>query len=150
MNATEIAAWWGAIVASLVFLWDIYKWNRRGPDVSLSISTNMLRPGEEPEAKYVVVEVVNSGATPTTITHLIAKHYPSALARFRRKPDKQFIVANPGLGQPIPHLLEPGARWLGAITQTPELEGLSRNGHLLCGIHHTSSKRFISRRVLVR
>jgi hypothetical protein len=41
MTSTEIAAWWGAIIASIVLLWDIYKWKTRGPKLVMRLSPNI-------------------------------------------------------------------------------------------------------------
>jgi hypothetical protein len=49
----------------------------------------------------------------------------------------------------FPHVLKPGEQWLGGIEQTSELEELSRNGHLYCGIHHSSSKKAIVAKLIV-
>jgi len=38
MKITELAAWWGAIIATLVLLWDMYKWERSGPIINVSAS----------------------------------------------------------------------------------------------------------------
>ena len=39
---TEIVAWWGAILASIVFVWDIYKWWTAGPKLRVSVHTGMM------------------------------------------------------------------------------------------------------------
>lgn len=41
MKLTEIAAWWGAFIATLLLFWDIYKWKRSGPIINVSASPNM-------------------------------------------------------------------------------------------------------------
>ena len=38
---TEIVAWWGAILATIVFAWDIYKWWTAGPKLRVSVQTGM-------------------------------------------------------------------------------------------------------------
>ena len=48
MEASEIAAWWGATIATLVLLWDIFKWKRAGPVVTISASPNMTIVGGVP------------------------------------------------------------------------------------------------------
>jgi len=40
MKITELAAWWGAIIATLMLLWDMYKWVRSGPIINVSVSPN--------------------------------------------------------------------------------------------------------------
>ena len=53
MEITEIAAWWGAIIATLVLLWDMYKWERSGPIINVSASPNMQPFGKIPNNQKV-------------------------------------------------------------------------------------------------
>ena len=53
------------------------------------------------------------------------------------------------LAPKLPHILEPGERWLGGIEQNDELEKLSRNGFLYCGICHSNSKKSVMQRVII-
>lgn len=96
MALSELAAWWGAIVATVVFAWDVYKWKQSGAALRVSVASNM-----EPSANllnqltaktWVVIEVVNVGNKKTTLTHQVAFHYPSWFARVRRKPDKNLFT----------------------------------------------------------
>jgi len=151
MNVTGLAAWWGAIIATLVLAWDIYKWMRSGPILVVTTSSNMVgfgpMPGQVKDKTLIVVEVQNIGNLKTTITKLVGFHYPSLLKWFRKKHSRVFIVI-PSL-QPIPHVLNPGERWLDYIEQTPELEDMSRNGYLYCGVYHSSSRKPIIQRVVI-
>jgi len=154
MKVTEIAAWWGAVIASLVLAWDIYKWKRSGPFINVSASPNMKIfgsvPGGNENKTYVVVEVTNIGNQKTTLTHLVSFHYSTLLRKIRKKHDKCFFVPTPALSQPLPHILDAGERWLGAIEQNEELEEFSRNGYLLCGVCHSSGKKAILQRVVAQ
>ena len=154
MNATELAAWWGAVIATLVFVWDVYKWKMAGSIINVSVSPNMqtfggISNGLE-ETTFIVVEVTNTGDRKTTLTHLIGVHYTSMFNRLRKKQNKTFIVVIPVLSTPLPHVLEPGERWLGGIEQNQELEEMSRSGYLYCGVFHSSSKQPILQRVVVQ
>ena len=151
MNATELAAWWGAVIATLVLAWDAYKWKRTGPIVNGSASPNMERvPHGHEDEKFVVVTVTNTGDRKTTITHLIGFHYASVYNRLRKKQDTSFFVATPALSTPLPHVLESGERWFGGIEQNEELEQMSQNGYLYCGVYHSGAKRPVVQRVIVR
>ena len=154
MTPTEIAAWWGAGVATIVFAWDIYKWVRTGPIIKVSTATNMESFGGTPDGlegrNLIVVEVTNSGSSRTTITHFFGSYYNSRLRKIRKKADRNFLVPNPGTGQPIPYVLEPGERWLGCIEQTEELEKMSREGYLYCGVYHSCRKAAVVQRVIVQ
>lgn len=107
------------------------------------VTANMI------EGTFIVVEATNTGDRSTTITHLAGYHYKSFFQQLRKKPDKSFVVTNPGLGQSLPHLLPPGGRWIGGIDQKDELEEMSRTGRLYCGIIHTSAKKPVRRRVVI-
>jgi len=80
MKLTEIAAWWGASVATIVFLWDIYKWRRSGARLRLMVSGDMEAYGHlaallSPDQTLIVVEAINVGNKKTTLTHLFASYY---------------------------------------------------------------------------
>ncbi len=153
IKATEIAAWWGAVVATVVFLWDIYKWKHSGADVQVTASPDMETFGNVPQGMqgntFVAVDVVNLGARKTTLTHLITVYYSSLWQLLIRKRNKQFFTPNPAVDKPLPCELEPGSRWMGAILQNAELEDMSRNGYLYCGVHHTASRKAVLKRVKV-
>ena len=153
MTPTELAAWWGAIIATLVFAWDVYKWKRTGPVIKVSAAPNMETFGGIPDGlkdkTFIVVEVTNTGDRKTTLTHLVGFHYTSFFQKLRRKKNKSFFIANPALSTPLPHILAPGERWLGGIDQNPEVEKMSRNGYLFCGVYHSSGKKPVLERVVI-
>lgn len=153
MNASDIAAWWGAVVATLVLGWDVFKWRKTGVHIHVSASPNMRTfgnvPNSDPDRPYVLVEVVNVGDRKIEITHLTGQYYTSRLQRLRRKNQQSFVVIKPALATNFPCFLEPGERWLGGISQTPELEAFSRNGLLYCGVIHSQSKMPATVRVII-
>jgi hypothetical protein len=147
---SEIAAWWGAALATIVFLWDMYKWRSSGARLRINVSGDMQFIGGSelrPDKDYVVVEVVNAGNKASTITHMVGFHYATWFAWLRRKPTNSFISPNPGVDRPLPHRIEPGARWMGSFEQTPDLESWARNGILCCGVIHSLHRRPVVRRV---
>src|SRR6266436_6542276 len=84
--STEIAAWWGAILATVVFVWDIIKWRLAGPRLRLTIRSGMKTANvPEYEGKTLLLaQVVNYGDRPTTITHLAFSYYRNAWNRLRK------------------------------------------------------------------
>lgn len=154
MNASDIAAWWGAIVATAVLGWDIFKWKRTGVQLRVTVSGGMATYGDvpdaDPEQLYVVIQVVNVGDKTTEVTHVVALFYKTRWQKVRRKPDKAFLVLHPSFGQPFPHNLEPGKRWMGGLKQTDDLVALSREGYLYCGIHHTAGSKAIVERLVIK
>ena len=153
MNASDIAAWWGAVIATLVLGWDFFKWKQTGPRLSLSVSPGMKAqgsvPNADPDKSYVLVEVVNVGDKKTELTHVAGLYYKSRIQRIRGKNEKSFLVLNPAFSTQFPCFLAPGERWLGGIEQTQELEEMSRKGLLYCGVFHSASKKALTRRVVV-
>lgn len=154
MNSlTNTAAWWGAVIATIVLMWDIYKWFRSGPILHVTVGPNMQTLGNIPNhpknQKYISVEVTNTGSRKTTITHLVSFYYKSFIFNLFKKPNKNFVVLTPAFLSTLPHIIEPGGRWLGGIEQNIELEELSRNGYLFCGIYHSSSKKPVMQRVVI-
>ncbi len=154
MNASEIAAWVGAATGSLALLWDIIKWSRTGPRIAVSVAPNMtaygaaeLLLGKEP---CVLVEANNVGDGKTTVTHLVGFYYDSWLKRFlRRKPTTTMVVPDPTPGK-VPHVLDKGERWVGMMEQNAELIKMSQEGYLFCGVYHSTSKRPVLARLVIR
>lgn len=124
MNITNIAAWWGAIIATCVLIWDIYKWLHSGPVINVTASPDMQFIGAshniDKKKKFISVEVTNTGDRSTTITNLIMFYYNSFISKVLNKRSKSFIAVS-AFPQQIPFLIESGGRWLGGIEQTNDL-----------------------------
>ncbi|MBI3810842.1 MAG: hypothetical protein HY283_01355 [Nitrospirae bacterium] len=138
MGSTDIAAWWGAVVASLVLFWDVYKWKAEGPRLTMRLSPNMnifgdpLREGK----KWVTVTVSNIGNRPTTIKSVGMEYHSNWLNRLRNRAEKAVVYTNPNDHFPLPRLLNPGDEWVGLIPQERldkwvDLEDMSRTGHVM-------------------
>lgn len=149
MNATEFAAWWGAGVGTLVLAWDVYKWMKHGPQIALSIGTNMMvfGGGVREEGKFVTVRVKNRGDGPTTIENMGLVHYRSHMHRLFRRTDVQMVISRAGISFELPHVLQPGDIWDGRAVQDEELEALANKGYLECHIYCSHAKRPIVKRV---
>jgi hypothetical protein len=140
---TDVAAWWGAVLATFVLGWDVYKWFHR-THLRVTVRPNMLVLGETPPRFHVTVEVVNDGEQPVTLTHVLGEHCESTWQRVRRKPKASFFVRTVDAPE-LPHLLEPGARWISSFPQ----DGLLKYGRgtLHVGIGHAAANRPILRRL---
>lgn len=153
MSATDIAAWIGATTGTLTLLWDIFKWSKTGPRISVSAAPNMVAFGVEAlavgEAPCVVVEASNVGDGKTTITHVIALYYDSWLQRlFRRRPTQTWVVPDPRPGK-LPHVLDKGERWVGMMEQNEDLIRMSQNGYLFCGVWHSTANKPVLARLVI-
>lgn len=153
MNATDFAAWWGAIAATLAIVWDVIKWSRGGPVIKVNANPNMVLTGSPSvranKEKYIFVEVTNTGDQKTTITHFASYYYESYWSYLRGKADQSFAVVVPAMGPGLPFGIAPGERWVGGMIQDAEIEGLSRTGRLCVGIYHSSANKPVLRRVIV-
>ena len=152
LTGTAIVAWWGAIVATLVLIWDIYKWKTSGPHIRFVVTPNMMVVGDPDREgkKYISAEATNTGDRPTTITNLVVQYYETYLSMLRHKPSQSRIVTNPNSSQPLPHVLHPGSVWRGLALQTSEIEALARNGYLVCGLCHSHSNKEIDKRIVIK
>ena len=89
-EASIIAAWWGAIIASIVLLWDMFKWFNKGAKISINAIPNMRIvndiESDLDDKKIIFAEVFNMGEMPTTITHLALYQYKSRIKKMLNKP----------------------------------------------------------------
>ena len=88
LTGIGIVAWWGAIVATFVLLWDIYKWKTAGPRIRFIVRSGMIIVGD-PDREgqtFISAEATNIGDRPTTITNLVVQHYKTYLTMLKHKP----------------------------------------------------------------
>ena len=141
-GAQAIAAWWGAILATIVFVWEIYKWLRSGPRLVINVAPNMqlaLQAGVE-DRLHIAITVSNVGDATTTITHLFGCAYKNRLASLRNKRCKTLIYS-PSLTVNYPTTLEPGKTWTAWIPQAEALDSLKPSRYIKIGVLHSMSKR---------
>ena len=154
MNATDAAAWIGAVTGTLALFWEIFVWAKTGPKIEVSASPNMEAFGALlnilGNAPCVVVEARNVGDGKTTITHVVGFYYESWLQWFcRRRPTKTLFVPDPVPGR-LPHVLDAGERWLGMMEQNDDLIEMSQKGRLYCGVLHSTSSKAVTARLVIR
>lgn len=151
LSGTDVVAWWGAVVATVVLVWDIYKWRTSGPKIKFVVQPNTLVVGDPTRKgqKFISVNATNVGDRPTTITNLVLQHYKNYFNMLRRKPSTSMFIVSPSTTQPIPYILQPGDVWQGLSIQNSELEDLAKDGYLVCGLCHSHSDKEIDRRVIL-
>ncbi|UJJ51997.1 MULTISPECIES: hypothetical protein [Rhodanobacter] len=141
MTASDIAAWWGASIATAVLGWDIYKWATSGKRLSVRAQPNMQEAGDRSDTKNILVEVINRGGKLTTLTHLAFYSYKSIFHRLARKRNQHVgLVPRPGGGQGLPYELEPGKRWCGLVEQAAVFAE-HQSGLVYAVIVHSGSNR---------
>jgi hypothetical protein len=152
MSTTDFLAWWGAVVATLVALWDVFKWWQSGSKLHVRALPNMRAyqegrgtlPGE-----FILVKVVNRGNSKTTLTTIALVHYASKWKQLRRRTDFQALIPTPGHGHALPMVLDVGEEWAGTITRNPDIDRLARNGYLYCCAYETTKDRPARSRIIL-
>ena len=133
---TELVAWWGAIVATLVLVWDIVKWRAAGPKIRGTVKVGVCYPdGEVISTKqtpngtetnlqsYCHIEVVNIGTQPTTLIGIEATHKKSK--KYRINVTSEAFKGH--FGKNLPIVLSPGEVWSGRLSME-HYDGLSQHG----------------------
>jgi len=145
---TDIAAWWGATLATLAIIWDVFKWLRTGPRIVMRILPNMSQFPQAPGTPNtnIFVEISNNGDAPTTLKNIGVFHYDSFPKWIFRNASYQAVVPNPNPEFPIPRVIETGKIWQGFMDQEP-MEDMLRSGwfYVWCDCSH--SKKLIKMRV---
>jgi len=142
MSPETIAAWWGAVLATIVFLWEIYKWFRSGARLRISAAKDMQVLGADGglnDVLHVFLTVHNVGSAVTTITHLVGYNYKNHFFAFTGRRSGVFVVS-PGSTAVYPHVIEPGKTWTAVVPQS-DFEIASKNGKIMhVGVIHSMSK----------
>lgn len=121
MQSIDYVAWWGALVATMLLLWDIAKWIKTGPIIRERIKVDTSYPdgkvlgvektenGEARElATYCHIELVNTGTLPTTIMGICASHIDNQNLGQMEVTNQRFL---PHYEKFLPYILTPGEVW---------------------------------------
>ena len=157
MKISEIAAWYAAAVATIVFLWDIYKWRMGSARLHVATTPNSFQLNDrfiqsgtdKPRDRevFVSIDIQNHGAKQTTVTYLGLAHYRGLISLILRKPTARF-AADPQLGT-ILAVLDVGTRWFGLIKQTAQIELLAQSGYLFAVISRAGSSKPVMSRIRI-
>jgi hypothetical protein len=149
LSASDFAAWWGALVGTLALGWEVYVSLRSGPRVRVRANPNMLVFPRNPataDSLFLSVTAINRGTGPTTITLFCGYHFRSVWAVVTRRRQEFVIQSQPGLGQDLPHVLQPGEQWSGMADQAKLLKTCP-GGYLCVGVLHNQAKHPVLARV---
>ncbi len=151
-------AWWGAILSSIVFAWNIIKWKLSGPKLDVCISPNELQwkgtvelmPGEEKKPKgepqnlkpFIMVEVRNIGRSATTLLDIRFAQCDSP------KGFKKSMMSeseHEPYSSSLPVVLEAGHVWLCRFDQYQVTKFSEENGtpYFSVDIRHTHEKDWV-------
>jgi hypothetical protein len=152
MSPTSIVAWWGAILSTIVFLWDIYKYRAAGPKLRFTVQTGMEgvnMPMCEGQT-LILATVTNFGDRPSTITNVGYLYFKGRRFLRKKHPDKAAVVPSPSIAQPIPFELKPGAVWSGIVIQAPQIEEWATTGILDMLVYHSHTSKPLRQRVVIK
>jgi hypothetical protein len=146
MDASIVAAWWGAVLATIVFFWDVYRWARSGARLVVTATPNMQQVvpgvGLSPDL-HVNTLVRNVGDASTTITHVMGYVFQPGWLGFGRQRVAAFAIA-PGPTNVYPHVLEAGSTWNAWVPQS-ELERVLAKGPIVCvGVQHSMAEKAVT------
>ncbi len=148
-GASDYAAWWGAIIATSAFIWNIVSAVRAGARIKITATPNIVYfpPDSTTEGRrYISLTAVNKGNSATTITSFCG-YYARNRWDILSKRSQNFIVNTTTLSHPIPKLIGPGEEWRGMLDQG-DLE-LKKKGarYIYIGIVHNQRKKPLYKRV---
>ncbi|MCH7888872.1 MAG: hypothetical protein IIA00_06295 [Proteobacteria bacterium] len=156
VDKIDPVAFYAAIVATAILIWDVVKWLRSGARVQLRVSSDMKTFNDpDPRRKgktYIIGVVTNTGSSPTTITHLATAYYKNRWDQLRRKFSFRgiIIIAQAANHLPLPHVLKVGEEWSGMIEQDDEVVRMAKNGVLHAEVYHSVGKRPARARIVIR
>jgi hypothetical protein len=152
ISPTSVVAWWGAILSTIVFMWDIYKHRTAGPKLRFTAQTGMesVNAPRYEGKTLILANVTNYGDRPTTITNLGYLYFKGKRFLRKKAPDKAAIVPNPSTAQPLPFELKPGAVWMGIAIQDPQIEEWATTGILDMMLYHSHNQKPLRRRIVVK
>ena len=119
MSSTQILAWWGAVIATIVLAWDVIKWRRNAAIIRFVVIPNAWYPDSEvmslvnsPDGasgtmkQYIHIELINMGTLPTTIMQIGARR------RWKKgEMGQDGSVFKEHYGTVLPYVLKPGEVW---------------------------------------
>lgn len=151
-SVTDLVAWWGAVIATLILVWDIIKWKKTGTKLRLSVSSGM-KVANDPELEeddFIMIIVTNVGDRPTTITQVALKFYNNRWRNLINRPTQQFIIPTFALKEkPLPHVLGVGLEWMELFKQDLEIEEMARTGILVCSVSDAVSTKRHEQRIFM-
>jgi hypothetical protein len=157
---TDVLAWWGASVSTVVFLWDIHKWRSTGPRLRFEVWCDQILVPSADKRIFIRFEVTNTGDRSTTLQNLGLLHFANSRwswKALRKMPRTRGhirnlpwilaarAVVNSSLFIPLqastdmPVKLAPGDTWVAMVEQT-QFESNFSKGLLYFTLHHSHTQ----------
>jgi hypothetical protein len=141
---TTAIAIYGAFIASIGGLWNIYQWWSRGPKLVGHTGYNMQiigDPRRSEDDSYVTITIANRGSAATEITNLCLLGYDTQISFWRGRPSYQAVVMHARPGYSLPDTLQVGGEWRSMALQDEKFKELSRAKILCFGVFHSFSSK---------
>jgi hypothetical protein len=135
---SQIAAWWGAIVATIVLAWDIYKFRATGPKLTLLSRSNFDWFFDDPQAgKKLFVKAVNRGEVSVRLTRLELRFYKNWIFRIIGIQSSRYVVNSDMFTgeKEFPYVLNPTSSWAIACQLFSSLQAEALKGHLVLELY---------------
>ncbi len=108
LTITDILAAWGALIATSILIWDVIKWRRQRPVISILTTGIGYERNSVVEQFFALIDLSNIGSIPTTITNLTIESYLDEESFSQKKyQDKTSFTKEDG----IPYTLKVGDCW---------------------------------------
>jgi|GEM_PF-6672706 len=120
MEEFDIVKWWGASVATVALLWNIYNHLSNTPTLKVKLKSPVIDSGYQPVsvrktdhgevqecATYCHIEITNTGRLPATITNIEATHSENGHGRIFSS--SQRFVSYSEITMPMS--IAPGEQW---------------------------------------
>jgi hypothetical protein len=121
LSPSDYAAWWGAIIATFVFFWDIIKWKQSGPRLKVTFSQSSIG-----SLDVMVTNIGDGNAGLESVSVCLCQKRFGRRIRVFQMPYGYFVgkIHEPRL----PVALEPGQSWETAFTPivNPTADGRQR------------------------
>jgi len=144
MSASDYAAWYAAIVATIVLVWDVIKFRFSGPVITGEAKANWESYGipETEGHSLTILKISNNGGRPTTINSWGMYWYPAGSNLKSAKGRRGFVIRGglAGVGK-IPSIIRPGEEWSGIMMEDEEFNRLFENGTILMAVGFSHSKK---------
>jgi hypothetical protein len=154
MDLTMGLAIYGAALSTVIFVWEIIKYVRDKPRISVVAKPNMqgiydYKPTEEERKQaWILAQVTNISDKPVVLTHFYLEWYAGRCAKFLNRGKKSFFVKPPVSGTgALPAELSPSQQWTGLANQDEEADRLLKSGILLACVATSTGKRAVRVRV---
>jgi hypothetical protein len=143
MSASDWAAWYAAIVATVVAVFDFVKWSRSGPRIKADIRTGQKLVGmpEYGDADIILVNIANIGAAATTVTHCMLECWPKGVNPSEKTSERRLVILqnDERVGKRLPVKIELGDTWACISPESDAIRALLSEGtvDLYCVFSHT-------------